>query len=237
MRAGPILAALSAAALTVAAAAAPVRHPAAHSAAPTARDWSRIVVATPEGGFRMGNPAAKVKLVEYGSLSCPHCAEFEESAPTLIARYVRSGRVSWEFRTYLLFPTDPGVSLLLHCQPAAGFFRSSAELYATQKSWMDRVRKMPPNQLARLQAMGVTQRIVGLVHATGLDAYFHAHGMSAAQINACLTSKAGFDRLLALTRRGDNEGVNGTPSFFINGAFNGALDWPGLEPSLQQAGA
>ncbi|MEA3079375.1 MAG: hypothetical protein QOF05_783, partial [Sphingomonadales bacterium] len=39
-------------------------------------DWARTVVATPEGGFRMGNPSAKVKLVEYGSLACPHCRHF-----------------------------------------------------------------------------------------------------------------------------------------------------------------
>ena len=38
-------------------AAAPARH-----AAPAARDWSRVVVMTPDGGFRMGNPAARVKL-------------------------------------------------------------------------------------------------------------------------------------------------------------------------------
>ncbi|HEX2762279.1 MAG TPA: thioredoxin domain-containing protein, partial [Allosphingosinicella sp.] len=54
--------------------AAPVRR-----SAPVARDWTRTVVATPEGGFRMGNPAARVKLVEYGSLTCGHCAAFSRA--------------------------------------------------------------------------------------------------------------------------------------------------------------
>ncbi len=54
----------------VAAAGPPAKAQAAH-------DWSRTVAMTPEGGFRMGNPAAKVKLIEYGSLACPHCRHFE----------------------------------------------------------------------------------------------------------------------------------------------------------------
>ena len=54
---------------------------------------------TPEGGFRMGNPAAPIKLVEYGSLACPHCRHFEETGyKPLLQTYVRTGRVSYEFR-------------------------------------------------------------------------------------------------------------------------------------------
>ena len=45
-------------------------------AAPNNGDWSTIVTKTAEGGFVMGNPNAKVKLVEFGSMTCPHCAEF-----------------------------------------------------------------------------------------------------------------------------------------------------------------
>ena len=45
-------------------------------AAPAAVDWVDHVVATPDGGFLMGNPAARVKVVEYGSRTCPHCARF-----------------------------------------------------------------------------------------------------------------------------------------------------------------
>ena len=44
----------------------------AHAAA--GRDWSAVVNRTTAGGFIMGNPDAKVKLVEYGSMTCPHCA-------------------------------------------------------------------------------------------------------------------------------------------------------------------
>ena len=75
--------------------------PAANRRKPAPRDWSRTVAATPEGGFRMGNPNAKVKLVEYGSLACPHCRHFEETGyKPLVQQYVRTGRVSYEFRNF-----------------------------------------------------------------------------------------------------------------------------------------
>ena len=78
----------------------------AAKAAP-ARDWSKTVAVTPDGGFRMGNPAAKVKLVEYGSLACPHCRHFEETGyKPLVQNYVRPGQVSYEFRNYLLNTPD-----------------------------------------------------------------------------------------------------------------------------------
>ena len=58
----------------------PVGGPVEAVPAPNGGDWSTIVSATPEGGFVMGNPNAPVKLVEFGSMTCPHCAEFDEAA-------------------------------------------------------------------------------------------------------------------------------------------------------------
>jgi protein-disulfide isomerase len=230
-----LLAALACAALGVCAAAAP--HAGVRRAPPAARDWSRIVVATPEGGFRMGNPRAKVKLVEYGSLGCPHCAHFEaEGARPLIDRYVKSGRVSWEFRAYLIFPTDPAVSMLLYCRPPSSFFPLIQALYATQGQWIGRLRALPQERITRLQGMSITARNLFLVHASGLDAFFRRHGMGDAAIHACLASPAGMARIMAVTERGNREGVPGTPSFFINGVRAEADDWAKLEPLVVQAG-
>src|SRR5687767_11435749 len=73
----------------------------AAAAAPKNGDWSTMVTKTPEGGFVMGNPNAKVKLVEYGSLTCDHCAAFEEQGgKALVDDYVKKGLVSWEFRNF-----------------------------------------------------------------------------------------------------------------------------------------
>ena len=72
----------------------------------------------------MGNPDAPVKLVEYASLTCPHCARISPTKATAALRdtYVRSGQVSWEFRHFLLNAPDLALSLLARCQPPAAFF-------------------------------------------------------------------------------------------------------------------
>ena len=54
-------------------------------APPKGGDWTQTVSMTPQGGFVMGNPNAKVKLIEIGALTCPHCREFDEKGvPTLV---------------------------------------------------------------------------------------------------------------------------------------------------------
>src|SRR5258708_20259672 len=62
---------------------------------PKGGDWTMVVNSTPDGGFMMGNPTAKVKLLEIGSLTCPHCKAFDdEGVPTLISKYVKSGHLN-----------------------------------------------------------------------------------------------------------------------------------------------
>src|SRR4051812_932713 len=70
-------------------------HPAKPAAAPPpARpNWVQTVVRTPEGGYRMGNPAARIALIEYGSRTCPHCALFDaQGVPALTSKYVANGQ-------------------------------------------------------------------------------------------------------------------------------------------------
>src|SRR5438067_5345220 len=106
-------------------------------------NWIRTVVATPEGGFRMGNPHSVAHLVEYGSLACPHCRHFEQTGyKPLVQQYVRTGRVSYEFRNLLLNAPDLAVSLLAHCAGPAKFFPMLEVVYATQPQWIDKVDKM-----------------------------------------------------------------------------------------------
>ncbi|MEA3051931.1 MAG: hypothetical protein QOG72_834 [Sphingomonadales bacterium] len=200
-------------------------------------DWTQTVARTAEGGFRMGNPNAPVKLVEYGSLSCPHCAEFEErGAPQLRDKYVKSGQVSWEFRTYLLFPTDPGVSMLLHCQGPDAFFPLVEQLYADQAGWMGRIQQLPRDQQEAIQSMPPRDAAALVVRAGGLDEFFRQRGMPGSRIQSCLADPAGVETIASIKQRGDEEGVNGTPSFFINGKrYEGPANWAGLEPELRAA--
>jgi protein-disulfide isomerase len=234
----PAFALAALAMLALPAGAAPVRHrPAAHHAAPAARDWTKLVVATPEGGFRMGNPAAKVKLVEYGSLSCPYCARFDrEGVPALRNTYVRSGRVSWEYRTYLNHPTDPAAAALAHCNGPANFFAIADQLYATQKQWYGRLVAYGTERYRKLQDLPVARRNAEIAHITGLDTFFEQHGMSAPRVQACLSDRAVLDKLAAIVELGNRDGIQGTPGFTINGkVVDNAFDWGALEPRLKEA--
>ena len=208
--------------------------------APNNGDWTEIVSETAEGGFRMGNPEAPVKLVEYGSLSCSHCAEFaEEAGGPLRENYVKTGRVSWEFRPFLLFPSDPGVTMLLRCQGASPFFQLSDQLYAEQSNWLGALQTAvgAPGVEAQLQSMSAPQRSAALVKMAGLDEFFRGRGMPQGRIDSCLADEKAIQDLIARTERAQSEdGVQGTPTFLINGSkVPDAASWAALEPALRSA--
>ncbi|HEY0313406.1 MAG TPA: thioredoxin domain-containing protein [Allosphingosinicella sp.] len=206
-------------------------------AAPQGSDWTQTVVETAEGGYRMGNPNAPVKLVEYASVTCPHCREFEEEGgPVLRDKYVKSGQVSWEFRPILLFASDPGATALLYCQGAMPFFRLKEELYADQQNWAVKLQGLSEAQQQQLNALPPQQRAAELVKVAGLDQFFQQRGMPAAKIQSCLADPANFKKIADTTERSTKEGVTGTPTFFINGQIQkDVAGWKPLEPSLRAA--
>lgn len=212
-------------------------------AAPNNGDWTQVVTETPEGGYRLGNPDAPVKLVEYASISCGHCAEFsEEGAEPLTNTFVRSGQVSWEYRPVLLFPTDPGIFMLLRCQGAQGFFGLTEQLYATHGDWSARTRDIPPAQLQSLQSMPPAQQAPALARAIRMDEFFRQRGMPQSRVDQCLNDPAGLNRLAESQQVVQRDGVTGTPTFFINGQladnagyWNNGNPAQSLEPRLRAA--
>jgi len=199
-------------------------------------DWARTVVATGAGGFRMGNPAAKVKLLEYGSLACPHCRHFEETGYTpLVDQYVRTGRVSYEFRNLLLNAPDISISLLAHCAGAAKFFPMAEAVYATQPEWLDKVSGISDAEKAAIEKMGDQQRVVRYAEIGGFAQLAGRFGVTLARARQCLADPKGLQKLLAITNRAGELGVNHTPTFFINGKLSDAATWEQLEPELKAA--
>ncbi|HEU0135454.1 MAG TPA: thioredoxin domain-containing protein, partial [Allosphingosinicella sp.] len=151
-------------------------------------------------------------------------------------RYVKSGQVSWEFRTYPLFPTDPGISLLLNCQSEGAFFPLTEQLYKDQRNWMAKIQSMPQDQLQALSNMPARESAAMVVRGAGLDEFFRQRGMPQSKIESCLADPAGIEAVANIKKRGDEQGVNGTPSFFINGKlYEGPANWGGLEPALREA--
>jgi protein-disulfide isomerase len=218
---------------TIAAPSAPV----ANVAAPAGQDWTQTVSAT-ERGFVMGNPNAPVKLVEYASITCPHCAEFTtEGGAEGLQNYVRSGRVSWEYRPYMIFPTDPGLFALLRCNGASTFFPLTEQLYADQRNWAVRGQTYLEANQAAVQAMDLQTRATTLVRETGTDAFFRQRGMTQAQIGQCLADVRNLQRVADDTEHANQtDAPPGTPTFYINGTqAQGVGLWPQLEPLLRQA--
>ena len=104
------------------------------------RDRSATVNETPEGNFVMGNPDAKLKLVEYGSFTCSHCADFAETASPEIRERVDTGKMSYEFRTYVRDPIDLTTALLARCGGKDVFYPLSEQFFANQKAMFDKVQ-------------------------------------------------------------------------------------------------
>lgn len=221
------------------AAAANTNTPLPQIAAPNNGDWSQTITETPENGYRMGNPDAPVKLVEYASIGCHVCADFSDTAHAeLVDTYVKSGQVSWEYRPFMLFPTDPGMFLLLKCQGPQPFFALAEELYRTQQGpsgWMSRTQSLDAAQIAQLQSMPAPQQAGALVKAIRMDEFFRQRGLPQGRVDACLADQAGLQKLADTTALGQREGVTGTPSFFINGQRAEVTAWSALEPRIRAA--
>lgn len=206
----------------------------APAAAQAQRDWTQTVVATPEGGFRMGNPAAAVKLVEYGSLTCPHCAHFaKEGMPALMAE-VKRGRLSFEFRNFIRDPVDLAGALLSRCAAPARYFGLTDRIFATQDEWFGRLTSMSEAQQQELGALTQPQRIARYASLSGLTDLAAQGGVAGPKANACLADAAALQKLVEMRRvAAEQIGVNSTPSFLLNGKLlDGVHDWSSLQPRL-----
>jgi protein-disulfide isomerase len=201
------------------------------------KDWSETLVKTPEGGFRMGNPDAPIKLVEYASITCPHCRDFTKvGSEPLKQTYVRTGKVSWEYRNFVLNPLDVAATLVARCQGAETFFPFVEQLYATQEQWVGKFNSVDEKTLQQVGALPQQEQFTKLVELSGLGDFFKARGVPEDKISACLADKGALDELLKIRDRGAKEdGIDGTPNFLINGERQeGVYDWPGLETKLRE---
>lgn len=198
------------------------------------RDWTQAVVATPEGGFRMGNPAAKVKLIEYGSLACPHCRHFEETGYKPLAQnYVRTGQVSFEFRNYLLNGPDISVSMLTRCAGAAKFFPMSQQIFATQPKWQQKLQDLTDADKAALEKLSDQRRLVRFAEIAGVGEIAARFGVTSVRAQQCLADPVALKRLLDMTKAAMDGGISHTPTFLIDGKVVDAATWEDLEPRLK----
>ena len=207
---------------------------------PPGGTWADVTNATSAGGYLMGNPNAKVKLVEIGSLSCPHCQKFEEEgAPQLIEKYVKPGNVSWEFRPYIIHgPIDMAANLIIRCNGVKNFFPLSMALYKDQPVWMAKLESVPQEKVAEIQNLPTNQIFVQMASLLGLQDWAAARGVPLTKSNQCLSDQKMIDREVQYTSDVNNAfpEFTGTPAFVIDGKMlKDTASWDKLEPQLKDA--
>jgi protein-disulfide isomerase len=150
----------------------------------------------------MGKSDAPVKVVEYASMTCGHCAHFHETTfPTLKEKYIDTGKARLIFREFPFDPRAEAGFMLARCAND-NYFAMVDVLFKQQESWA-----------------GVADAKAALMQIAKLA------GFSQESFDACLTDQKLLDEVRAVQRRGSQDfGVDSTPTFFINGnMYKGAL--------------
>lgn len=203
---------------------------------PAARDWTTTVGRTPDGAYVVGNPAAKVKLVEYASYTCPHCAHFAgEAEPALRDTMIKTGTVSLTFRHAIRDKLDLTAALLARCT-RTGFLATSDAIFAAQEDWYPRGGAFAQNNDARLSKYPEAARLRAYADGSGLTALVKTRGLSDTAIDACLANPAELATIPALADDAWSK-IKGTPSFAINGKPVDGGTWDAIAPQLRAAGA
>lgn len=207
--------------------------------APEGSEWTETVTVSEDGqGFILGNPDAPLKLVEYASHTCGVCANFAVNGkPALKEEYISTGTVSFEQREVFLNTFDVIIAQLAQCGPPERMQSLSDEVWQNLQSVMEGVQ----NNASVVEEAGqlpLEQRFVRIGEASGLIDFFAARGLSADQARTCLADAGAIEQMVETSReRAEEIGVEGTPTFALNGQKIDANQWNGVEPILQRAGA
>ncbi len=209
---------------------------------PAGTEWTTTVAATPDGGYRMGNPNAPIKLIEYGSRACPFCARFSaEGMPLLKQNYVATGKVSYEFREFPVHGAlDLAPILLGRCDSEpTSFFPMLEQMFASQEALLAKEQAVDRQIKTTMAAAPPSAIATAYAEGLGYLDFVTQRGIPEAKARACLTNQAGFDAIEKSYQTANSKyQVSGTPTFVLNEkVIPGNLDWKQLEIALKAAGA
>lgn len=199
------------------------------------RDWTATVTRGEGGSHILGNPQAKVRLAEYVSYTCPHCADFhKQSEGALKIGYVLPGKVSVEIRNLVRNPVDLAAALLAGCGDPGRFFGNHNAFLQTQDKWLKLFGTASDGQKQRWTSGPFGNRMKAIANDFGFYGIMEQRGYRRATLDACLADEAVARELAAQTQAAREAGVEGTPSFMINETLlTGTHDWRGLDAQLQ----
>jgi len=146
------------------------------------------------GEIVIGNPDAPVSMIEYASLTCPHCAAFHNSVlPEVMEKYIKTGKVKLIYRNFTRDKYDLAVSMITRCFGVDKSLDLMGLYFERQRQW----------------AVQDADTQIGAVARTA--------GITRLDLDACLSNTELQSALLEMLKAGQAEGVNGTPTFLING--------------------
>jgi protein-disulfide isomerase len=161
----------------------------------------------------LGSPQAPVTIVEYASMTCPHCANFSKNTyPELKKRYIDTGKVRYIFREFPLDRLAVAGSLLARCAGDGDKFYGMIELlFAQQTQWV--VRAPIPHLMDLAKQAGFTQQT----------------------FDSCLANQEMFDKIVKVREQAAKDfKVESTPTLFINGEkVSGDVSIEELEKKIQ----
>lgn len=202
----------------------------------TGRNWTTTVSETADGAHRIGNPEAKVKLVEFVSYTCPHCAEFTREADShLKLTFVGPGSVSLEVRHLIRDPVDLTAVMLANCGPAAKFPQNHAAFMLQQARWIAPLASPTAAQRQRWTTGDGPTRRRAIASDFGFYQLMQGRGYDRPELDRCLADEAAARRFAEQSQKDWNRpGIDATPSFAINGiVMPGTHTWPELERQLK----
>jgi protein-disulfide isomerase len=166
------------------------------------------------GDFSLGSPDAPVKIVEYASFTCPHCANFHETVwGQLKTEYIDTGKVYFTLREVYFDRYGLWAAMVARCGGDMRYFGIHDMLFAQQQDWAG--SQDPTEVVAKLKTIGL---------AAGLDQ---------AALDACLNDQANAEAMIKQFETNmAADGVKGTPTVFVNGTSIGSPSYADLKAAI-----
>ncbi len=197
-------------------------------------NWNNTVVET-DAGHLIGNPDAKVKLTEFVSYTCPHCAHFaDEGDPALKLAYVHPGKVSVEIRHSLRDPIDLTATMLTQCGDPSRFVLNHSAIMLSQSKWLPIAQSASPAQIQRWTSPDRAAARRAIASDFGFYKTMEARGYRTTDLDKCLNDNARATKLAEASQADAVKyGIRGTPSFAINGKLlENVHSWQALQPQI-----
>ncbi len=199
--------------------------------------WSTVITRA-GGGHVLGNPDAAVKIKEYVSYTCPHCATFaRQGEPAIKLYYVPTGRVSLEVRHVIRDPIDWTAAVLTNCGEPSKFAQNHALFMGEQPKWLEEARKATPGQKQRWSNPNRTLARKAIASDLGFEELMERRGYSRTEIDRCLSDNdAATTLVIQSMEEAKAMNVSGTPSFAIDGTLlEGTHSWQPLQMQIDTA--